>query len=739
MATIDTDPGTIYDAPTLVPVEVIPYLSDPGGWQTQPHLYATQLTIVTNGISRAVLRYELGDVLQAGEDEFAQCDSLSLAGQLVRITVPQEDPIADVEWIGYLLDPRLEREGVQDVEGVNKLRSRAQEFMAVGLEYFLGRRQIDSATVHVTGSPDYVRIRRPLVFNGGPSTTLNASTAQRGNRHPDLGVDVVYHFAANPSDAEEWSADEVIDNLLKYHTPVDSTDSASPTTFWLDNAAAAILSDLFLRVETDKRTVLDVLNEICSPRRGLVWWAKTNWVAGVHDCTIHVATAATAAITLPSGGTFPANADQQTVDFDEQPHVVGPPALKRKTERWYHRVVARGARMTTTCTIGCPDGTQVIDWTDDELNGYLDGASTDTTPLPAYSELTDEEKAKRNDAYRRADVFRRVFAAFRIPADWDGKTADGAYHEPDIRSWAIPDVLPGGSVVGGLPIAVEGIRLLNRLRIKGGWDYSDDVANPTSISPSASLAEHAAPFAFVPVKTDGSPWNDDPPAKWQFVDQLADCEHERGSYVGELTTNFTVSMQESVPGIFVRAGGDAQLALALNHTQSGFRLLSDAPSATEPQVDYDFLRATVCIETDAFAEAVYEPAALPENTPIEELIIELGDDYRLDYMPAGTVFDIVEGLPQTAVYGGILRDDRLRLQDVARIAYEWYRLDRQSLTVSFKDVRNVFDLGMMITTLGSGSTQETLNTVVSRIDYDLRTMRMTVATTDDELEFRSLV
>jgi len=721
MPTIDTTPaGQVVGVPALLSVEVIPHLSDAGDWQSQDKLYASQLRLIANGIDEAILLYQLGDLIQEGDTQFTQYSPQDLVGKYVRVTIPQ-DTAADIVWIGYILQPQIEREGVKDAGG-NKLQGRFQRFLAVGLEYFLNRKQVFDSVVRVDDDPDYVRIERPMVFNGGASVSLDSASDRRGNRATTVGADGVYHFADDPTTADEWTAEDIIVHLLEYYTPRDSNDAPSPTTFELDIAPIIDALDQYApEVRTENMTVFEILNTICSPQRGLQWWAETFWTdANTHLCRINIQTHATAAVSLPGGGTFPANDNQQTVDFDQQDSVVFH-VLKSLKHRTYHRFMARGARMTTTCTIGRGDETIDTDWTAATETSLKAGASGDTAAVPAYAGLSTEKKGKRNDAYRKSEQFYRVYCAYRIPTDWDGKTGDG--DDVGLVDFAMPIIVASsGSVIGGLPLSIHGLRLLNRLRIKQGWGY-EDVDSPTSTSPTASQAEYAPPFAFVAVS----------PSKYQFTHSLNDGDMAVDNPVSsKFTVSYGLRMQTEVPGFVLLPGGSPNHGLALNHWTSA------EPTNTDPQVDYDTLRATVCIEADAYAEAVAEPLALPANTPIETLYIHMGDNYRLDYMPANTVYDIINGEPVVTTFGGRLRDDRLKLQDIAELAFEWYSVDRQSMVVTFSDILNVFALGMMITTAGAGATEETLNTVVSRITYDLVRMGMTIETSDDTLDVRSL-
>ena len=151
------------------------------------------------------------------------------------------------------------------------------------------------------------------------------------------------------------------------------------------------------------------------------------------------------------------------------------------------------------------------------------------------------------------------------------------------------------------------------------------------------------------------------------------------------------------------------------------------------------------VEADAYCEARWPlDGSLPSGVPLEKLVIDAGDNYRLDTITPGTVVGIENGTPITTV-GGTLRDDRKELQTIACLAYEWYGIERRPLDVTFQHIKNVFRLGMLLTTIGSGATEGAINTVVESITYAFRqsegkpACEMTIKTQSDELDIQELI
>ena len=480
-------------------------------------------------------------------------------------------------------------------------------------------------------------------------------------------------------------------------------------------------------IATERQTVFQLLNQICSPQRGLVWFASTTYTnSTTFGCTIRVATAAVSNITMPgSGGTFPANATPKSLDFDSEKDVVRCD-LKANGSRIYHKVIVRGERMTGTGTVGMQDSTLVIDWTSAMETEYKAAASADGD----YGGLSLSQQKDRNDAQRKADRYLGVFSHFRIPADWNGKTGDGG---TATRDWLLAELDGSGLIVGGLPINPQGMRLLQKTRFKQGWDYSNP-SSPVSKTVDTSLAPFAPPFAVVKVENDASPANE----RWQYVEHLNKPKFHVGVAVGygiagsaAVNTTYHLSMLQTVPGIALNAQGGLNHSLALNHWSGA------AVSDQKTEVDYDTLRATVTMEADLYAEGIYFPTP-PTNTPLEILVVDVGEHYRLDFVAKNTVVEVRNGQLILTSDAAVLRDDRPTLRDLARIAYEWYRMDRVAVEIEFRQLRNIWNLGWMITTLGAGTVSTTCNTVISRIVYDFKKGTTTITTADDTLDVRSL-
>jgi hypothetical protein len=727
MPTIVTDDGQVVSDFKLATVQTKTKLDDQDEqWANVPFVWCDTLKRAVNAYDEADLTRFIGDMVQPGSDHFDDYQPLDLLGKFVKITIPQDEedpPVEPIEWVGFVVGTAKERSAVKPGAPDNKLTGKTQSLKAVGLEYFLDRVQIDRSFVY-----EDERILRVIPFNGGQGVALDADTRTRANRSADVNDDEVYTFVPASETGQLWTSTQIIKYLLNYFSPVNSADEPAPVPFELEADDEVLLDGIAPTLNPDGMTLFQVLNKLLAPQRGYVWWLEFDdgAFADLRKARIRVETVATNTISLLSLGSIPANRDQQSLDFDGERDVDNV-VVAEMGSRIYHQIVCRGARMTCTGTLGNVNSASIheliSDWQiepEDFEAEYLHAAA-DTT---AYDVLNEAEQKDRNDAYRQAERFYRVFSAFRIDPDWDGMSGDGADGERHIMFAELSD---NGSVVGGLNFSPNGLRILNHTRLKRGWDYEIG-SSPVETTPQGTEAEYMPLFAIFKVSTPDESAEVEQHDKYQFAHALNDSEFSAGDPVSDnISVSYHLHAQQTAPGIILNAAG-AQHACALNHWDSA------EPTNTAPQVDYETLRLTCTLEADTYCEARYPiDADLPANVPLQKLLLYVGDEYRLDFLAQNSVVDLRNGEP-VLTSGAVLRDDRKRLADIAKTAYEWYKLDRRPLTVKFRNLRNLWRLGMLITTIGSGSTQENVNTVVSIITYDTNHGNITIETHDAALD-----
>jgi hypothetical protein len=150
------------------------------------------------------------------------------------------------------------------------------------------------------------------------------------------------------------------------------------------------------------------------------------------------------------------------------------------------------------------------------------------------------------------------------------------------------------------------------------------------------------------------------------------------------------------------------------------------------------LRVTVAGEWDAYCEGRY-PSADATASPMSTLYITLGERARLDWLAVNTVWDIQDGALKKTTTGGALRDDRNLCVQLAQLAYEWYGVPRAKLSLSMNRIAAIPEIGTLITTIGTGAAQETVNCIVSQVTHNLAGGTTQLSAGFEELDFTTLV
>lgn len=125
------------------------------------------------------------------------------------------------------------------------------------------------------------------------------------------------------------------------------------------------------------------------------------------------------------------------------------------------------------------------------------------------------------------------------------------------------------------------------------------------------------------------------------------------------------------------------------------------------------------------------------DTPAEgeqERVLRIqAPDCRLDYVVPNTVVAVENGaLKQTN--GGFVRDDRERLANFAEAAAVWYGRTRQTLDLTFKQVRKIVTIGDLIVDVGPTYQKTNVRSVVTAITYDLQNVTTQWETSFAELD-----
>ena len=362
-------------------------------------------------------------------------------------------------------------------------------------------------------------------------------------------------------------------------------------------------------------------------------------------------------------------------------------------------MLAKGEPQGACFTVSVQTMTLETDWSTAQQTTYNAGD-------PGAGAIADDwARHNAHQTARTKDKLKKVYRYFRIPPTWDGKVS-GNYVWP----------LDQNNLNVSLPYWWPGLRLQDRLPLRLEHDYTNPVA-VTNAMKTSSKWQYQRPFVYV-APTGERAYFLDRAGRGETVDTHSEASGRFWSA--------GLQMQDNALGIIVDVHGAPQHMIAKTTWTA-----ADAADETDyaPDADYNYLYATVFAEADGHVTRAWPEGPINAGTDtLKELVIYV-PNARLDYVVPGTTIDIgTDGVPIQST-GGFVRDDTDFLKNVARSAYQWYSTPRKSMSVTIHELGFSFGvgqagaesiwLGSLITTIGGAVNAATLNTVVTRITFDL--------------------
>ena len=599
-------------------------------------------------------------------------------------------------WVGVI----VHETDIQQATDQNGDKIGMQSFTAYGLEWLLSREQIHTSVIDRPGVGP-VTVERAIDFNMGGSRGREIEVV--GNKHKDNGQNL---FTSDLSDADTWDNYEILDYLLTAHSPKDQNDNTTIefTTSFLD---AFSLAGVVEQVSVQRKSVKQVLDAMISQFRGIGY--KTRWNDSNNKIELSVYTYTFEDIPLPGGGTLQANNDKTALDLQSD-ILVSPPVFNYDGGSKYLRVKVRGELATFTGTF--KNGIDLEpQWTEAEDSAYSQAASSES----GYSSATLMEKQQWNSEVRSSDLLRKVYSYFKLIDNWDGQLSSEDV-DPEHR-----------------PFWVPGLRFLPYTLLKEWHDYSiANIADGTTDDtlPAGVTADYRPPFGVI----------DDVGGRYAFVDRLS----EQGDFADTAHTDgrawrAQVAVQSDFPGLILNVIGADQHVFAKDDFEAvGGSADADNASDFQPELSYDDVWFTASMQLDYHCEAEYPTTVSGTYDYVPTKVIDV-PNMRLDYVVPSTVVDIDSAGNTSESNGGYIQDDRLKLQNIARLAYEWYSKDRVAVRFGYKTTKVDLEPGQMVTTITSGGQPQEVNTVVTSVDYDFRSGMTSVATGFGELDFGGFV
>lgn len=685
-------------------------------WDEQPLLEC--LSIQSNAApshSSATFRFRYGGLMMPeigsrAEDATPTTEARpDLIGYYVKVVIT-----GIAEWYGVIPDSADNRQGV-----LATVPTGEQHYNAFGLTWFLEQCKPITQTVHKTGTGTSQTINRAMPFNGG-TDGKNRKNRVVWKNYDSTEKCFTDRFKTTAPLA--WKASNAIEYLLAEFPPKDSTGTVL-ITFELDTDALTFLDYEIPRIECHGRTLWDLFNQIISRQRGLGWHA---WVdTGDDSIKLKVWSQNAADITLPGGSTVPENPDTVTYNFDTYKNILDA-TIATTLLTHYDQVIVEGERAGSVFSVRMNSNMEE-GWTTTERDAYDDAATAQT----GFGSLTDEEKLAANNEYRTQDYLSRVMSYFKLPSEWDGRSDT----EPTSGSapFAFPELDEDGvdDIATSAKFYRHGLRFEPFIPLLPGIDYTTGVDSDTNVSDV-----HGGDFIPPIVVFQCDPVNTGHTADegWIHAERLNEA-YESGATMRPFKYSVDVAVQEDQPGLILRTVGAPQHYIGTDWwTSQG--TYEDIP-AGEGLSSEDWI-ATVYVLQDDFCRGVYPlKASLPTLDLVRQLRLKCPGAH-LDYLADGTIVGVSGGELKLNGDGGVwIRDDRQKCNDIARLAFEWYGTTRRTLNLSFRGIAAIagFDLGVLVTDIGTGATLETINTVITSISYDLVAGTTRISTQFGEIDF----
>jgi hypothetical protein len=370
----------------------------PINWVKNKDIEVKSINRVVNGIDTAVIAIK-GGVVKHVRDPAGQAPTFraipKLAQKFVRIKIFNTGAGETIVWYGYVLSQ-------QEFFGGGSQHSDLF-YNVVGLAWFLGRNQLTQSKLG-----DFTFVDRAFVFNGaGEGSVFRSQYLTRANK--DAASSLFAHRYDSPPAL--WSGDDIAFYLLSQMAPI------LPIKRWTikigvpgdpSTDETRYIRNIFPTIRQENRTILSILNELCSPHRALCWWFEfaEETTAGDHFGTIRINSFAPEDWDLgespqPSFGTLYGNHTKKDL------HTIGSQAdvvytrVGDNFSREYDQVVMRGARRQSIGSFNiASDNTLEPDWDSSAQDDYDTALGSDIDA---------------NKSYRDSSTLSTVYSQFRIP------------------------------------------------------------------------------------------------------------------------------------------------------------------------------------------------------------------------------------------------------------------------------------------------------------------------------------
>lgn len=570
----------------------------------------------------------------------------------------------------------------------NDVATGEQLLTCYGMEHLLDREYPAKSWIDQDDAGTIVAIERACTFNrdGKPNRSANATGG-------------TFHFSNIAATSTFWSTRDIVEYLLRYHSPTDAF-GANNVPFQLSPIGLAAVANWDQPVvHPEGRSVYSLLTSLLARQRLIGFHFETpDPLTYLQPWTF----TGTAINTKPGGAPIPANNNKLTLVFDKDQSADA--VVKVSTVEQYDQLIIRGARRRAVFTVSWQDGTLVAGWGGLEQAIYDQGASL----LPGYAAMTVTERRKANAEARAVEYVKHVYRRFKIVEPWNGLAGNGIGGAKTFpfREINLTTLLPQQVPHFDREVFVE-----KTMPLLEGVDYSGDkIFLGTLVLPTGNASE-MPPLVF---------WQNPDTLSYQRIETMADAGPLTDDLRQQLDWSATVVVPDEDRAIQLVVSGAPQ------HVLDQISFLPTAEDEDQGTHNWRAAVVTLSVQEDRYAEIRFPndgvlQATIPTNDYARRLVLDAGDQYRLDYVNPGTVVDVGPNGLIFATNGGFLNDDRNELLAIARVAHAFYNRKRRVLYFSSEQATSTINLGDFISFIsqpdldGIGTHRTAIDTPITEI------------------------
>lgn len=676
---------------------------------------------VGGSFSTAQIVYRYDDGLAIGAAEFARLFPLTRLRFYVRVDFTnftmESEALDDTvrSWYGVIdaeLDEQLAPDLVTAGDTVTAYPRGRNHFMAYGLEALLAQSWVDQSAVKSGDSVAFVK--RALSLNPGLAdyNPDPCETTGEGNRSTAKTDKAVYAFHGSRTGGQPWSTSTAVDSMLTYETVRDwNEEQLVPFVLYDPDAALPDWDEPTLQREG--RNVYDLLQTLIGRQRGLAWRIEVLPAAeqqGADQVEVVPCTLVTSDLVIDEQKKLKANPNQKILCWEQDRGA--DPVIRRCSSETIDQVIVRGERRTSTASFSFGEATLAIGWPAALETAYEQAAST-AGDYPPVGE--DSARQFANYACREADKFKVVFARFTLDEATGGYVGNGTSNLAD------QVLMPSDADEDDPePWAPDDQRFLPFTAMLEGVVYDGDVigsGNPPNVFQLKPL-KHKPPLVLFPRPNivDG-----DQTQRYRQAEKIGlTADQDQAGWGASQSWTAGVHIDNDDGALWVVVHNGQQWVIA----KTDFTPLADVdPTTDEIPGDYRQMIVTATVPWSSFAEVRY-PAQVDLPHGFDALRRQLikAPFHRVDYIVADTVVAIDEktGTLLRNDRAGFIRDDRDKMEQIAKLAYAWYGQERKAISFSTTLVNNRLELGDLIVSIGDPDIEgdvhtEDVNSIITLI------------------------